>query len=336
MASRIQQWREDLLGSAVRRVVPIMTHPGIELLGKAVTEVAKDGRSQADVVLSLAKKYPTSAATMMMDLSLEGEAFGAPIRISGGEVPSVSGRIVDSIESAGQLRVPSLNEGRIPQTLLAVRKTAEVLEDRPLFGCCIGPLSLAARLFDVAETMTAMLMEPETIHALLEKTTELLSRYCAAIREAGADGTFIAEPVAGMLPAHLCDTFSSPYVRRIVAAVQDDAFMVVLHNCGDTDSLVMSMESTGAGGLHFGNRCSIVDALEKIDHRRLVMGNLDPVSVFRMGTPEEVTQQTNRLLAKTSAHPNFVISSGCDIPPRTPPANLAAFFDAVKEYNEGN
>ncbi|MBS7172993.1 uroporphyrinogen decarboxylase family protein [Blautia caecimuris] len=31
-------------------------------------------------------------------------------------------------------------------------------------------------------------------------------------------------------------------------------------------------------------------------------------------------------------YPNFVISSGCDIPPAAPLENIQAFFDAVKEY----
>lgn len=33
--------------------------------------------------------------------------------------------------------------------------------------------------------------------------------------------------------------------------------------------------------------------------------------------------------------PNFVISSGCDIPPASPWENIDAFFEAVEEfYNE--
>jgi len=35
-------------------------------------------------------------------------------------------------------------------------------------------------------------------------------------------------------------------------------------------------------------------------------------------------------------YPNFVIASGCDIPPMTPIENLQAFFDAAEEfYSEG-
>ena len=31
-------------------------------------------------------------------------------------------------------------------------------------------------------------------------------------------------------------------------------------------------------------------------------------------------------------HPNFVISTGCDVPPMSPWANIDAFFQAVDEF----
>jgi uroporphyrinogen decarboxylase len=39
-------------------------------------------------------------------------------------------------------------------------------------------------------------------------------------------------------------------------------------------------------------------------------------------------------MGKCCSYPNFVISSGCDIPPATPWENLDAFFAAVEEYYE--
>ncbi|HBG17492.1 MAG TPA: hypothetical protein DDW93_11970 [Firmicutes bacterium] len=39
------------------------------------------------------------------------------------------------------------------------------------------------------------------------------------------------------------------------------------------------------------------------------------------------------LLEKTSNYNNFIISSGCDIPPETPMENIDAFFEIVRKYN---
>ena len=64
----------------------------------------------------------------------------------------------------------------------------------------------------------------------------------------------------------------------------------------------------------------------------LTMGNVDPVSVLRNGTPETVRAATLDLLTRCAGHRNFLISSGCDIPPAAPWANLDAFFAAVAEF----
>ena len=63
------------------------------------------------------------------------------------------------------------------------------------------------------------------------------------------------------------------------------------------------------------------------------MGNLDPVSVFKDSTPDDIRRETLALLEKMRKYPNFVLSSGCDTPPHTPLENIDAFFDALAEFN---
>jgi uroporphyrinogen decarboxylase len=62
------------------------------------------------------------------------------------------------------------------------------------------------------------------------------------------------------------------------------------------------------------------------------MGNVDPAGVLRNGNPEKVRQETLAIMEVCCRYPNFLISSGCDIPPATPWENLDAFFAAVAEF----
>lgn len=73
-------------------------------------------------------------------------------------------------------------------------------------------------------------------------------------------------------------------------------------------------------------------ALQAIPSDRIVVGNIDPAGTLRNGTPETVRRETMQLLEHCSGYPNFIISSGCDIPPITPFENIDAFFDAVREF----
>ena len=62
------------------------------------------------------------------------------------------------------------------------------------------------------------------------------------------------------------------------------------------------------------------------------MGNVDPASQFRNGTPESVKAATVSLMEKCAGYKNFVPSSGCDIPPLSPWENIQAFFEGLHQY----
>jgi len=334
MKTNMAEWKASVLNSEDRLAMPLMTHPGITLTGHSVREAVADYRIQYEAIRAVAERFPTGAATLIMDLSVEAEAFGAAIRFGEDEVPSIISRTVDGAESVERLTIPDVMNGRLSQWIAASQLAARTIADRPVFGECIGPLSLAARLFDVSETMTSILIEPDTILALVEKCARFLTSYCSAFKSAGANGVVMAEPVAGVLSEELCHEFSSKFIRRVVRAVQDDGFFMVLHNCGETDQLVGSMQSTGAAGLHFGNKGDLVSALGKVPADTLVFGNIDPVGILKQGTPEVVHRETALLLERTKTFRNFVLSSGCDVPPNTPLANIEAFFAALKEFNQ--
>ncbi len=317
-----------------RRAMPIMTYPGLELTGRTILQIVNDGQAQFDCIRAVAETYPSIAALTTMDLSVEAEAFGCPVAFSDAEVPAVSARIVSSAEDVANLKVPPIGSRRTAQYLKAAELTALHITDRPTLGGVIGPFSLAGRLYDFTEIMVDLLLEPAVIHALLEKCTAFLIEYIQAFKQAGADGIIMAEPAAGLLSAPQADAFSSQCIRRIVAATQDDSFTFILHNCGNTVQLVPSMLSTGAAGFHFGNAVQMTDILPQIPADKLVFGNIDPAKVLKNGSPAVVRDAVLDLLDKTAEWRNFVLSSGCDIPPGTPLENVNAFFAALDEFNK--
>jgi len=309
-------------------VMPIMTHPGIELIGRRVIDAVTDGQVHSDAILALRKAYPLSvASTTIMDLSVEAQAFGAEVVFEDNSVPTVTGRLLSSAQDVEGLELPSLDRDRLPEYLRAVRLSAPRL-DVPLFGGCIGPFSLAGRLYDMTELMMAMYIEPETAQALLGKCTLFLMEYVKAIKEAGAAGVVMAEPAAGLLSDSDCTQYSSVYVKEIVDTVQDDGFAVIVHNCGNKGQCTESMIATGAAALHFGNAIDMAGVLAKVPADIAVMGNVDPVGVMKMGSPEQVADAVRNLKSLSAGYGNYILSTGCDVPPAAPEANIKAFFEA--------
>ena len=331
----MKQWVADVIAAPVKKPLPVLSFPAVQLMGITVKELLFDSRFQAIGMKMIAEHCDSAAAVSLMDLSVEAEAFGSKIIFSDDEVPTVTGRIVSSMVEAQALAVPEVGSGRTAINLEAIGRAVKLVNDRPVLAGCIGPFSLAGRLMDVNEIMVYCYTEPEMVHTVLDKVTEFLINYALAYKAVGASGIVLAEPLAGILSPDLATKVSARYVRKIVNAVSDDDFIVIYHNCGnEAVKMLPTILMSNAAGYHFGNGVDMRVVADKMPEDVLVLGNVDPAGVFRQGTPELVREKTLKVMADCTGHPNFVISSGCDIPPLTPWQNIDAFFAAAKEFYE--
>lgn len=328
----MKKWVHDCIDAPVKKAMPILSFPGIQLTGHTVEEMVRDGHLQAVCMEAIAKRFDTGAAFSLMDLSVEAEAFGSPIHYSSDEVPTVTAAIIHDEEEAQALKVPEVGAGRTGECVKGIREVCGRITDRPVLAGIIGPYSLAGRLLDMTEIMVLCYEEPELVETVLEKTTEFLIKYARAFKEAGANGIAIAEPAAGLLSPALIEEFSTPYVKRICDAVADDSFMILYHNCGNAVPLLDNIKEIGAGGYSFGNAIDLENALKVMPGESIVIGNVDPAGIIRNGTPQQIKEETLSLMERCGKYPNFVVASGCDIPPNTPLENIEAFFGAVDEF----
>jgi len=322
-----------VLASVRRQAMPIATYPGLALAGATVEKVVRDPGVQFEVQAALHQRYQTPFVLSAMDLSAEAETFGCEVLLLDHEIPSILGRRVTTREQAENLPIPPPGARRTGVYLEAVRRLRQLPDHPMVLGGCIGPFSLAARLVGVKEAMELTVLDPDLIHAVLEKSTRFLAAYVRAFKDAGADGLIMAEPAAGLLSPRSMSAFSSAYIRQIAAAVDDGRFALILHNCAAKVVHLPAILETGLSTFHFGAPMDLKSALGKVPAEVILCGNLDPAAVFCQATPEEVAARTTNLLAATAAFPNFVISSGCDVPPNAPLANLDAFYRAVNAFN---
>lgn len=332
----MKQWVAEQIAAPVKKSVPVLSFPTTQLLGITVQQLINDSDLQAKGMKAVADRCPTAASVSMMDLSVEAEAFGSEIRVSDDEVPTVVGAILEEPEDAEKLAVPPVGAGRTGLYIEAIGKAVKLITDRPVFAGVIGPYSLAGRLMGMTEIMINCYEEPEMVHTTMEKATQFIIAYIKGFKAAGAHGVVMAEPATGLLSPDLAAEVSMPYVKRIIDEVQDGGFAVIYHNCGNsTTRMLDEIAGLGAMGYHFGNAVEMKDVVEGMPEDVLVMGNVDPAGQFRNGTPESVKAETRKVMEACCGHGNFVISSGCDIPPASSWDNIDAFFQAVDEFYAG-
>ncbi len=329
----MKKWITDIKNSPVKKAMPILSFPSIQLMGIGVKELITDSNLQAKGMKLVANRTDAYAAVSMMDLSVEAETFGSAIRYLDDEVPAVTNRIIENEEQAKALAIPAVGAGRTGIYIEALRKAVNEITDRPVFAGAIGPFSLTGRLIGVSEAMISCYDNPDMVHVTLEKSTRFIIDYINAYKSAGASGVVIAEPLAGLLTPALNEEYSVSYFKRIVEETQTDEFLVIYHNCGGgVLDMIGEILTVGAGAYHFGNAIDMTEMMKKIPSDIVVMGNIDPSVQFCSGTPQSVRKATMELLEACRDYPNFVISSGCDIPPKSSWGNIDAFFKAVSDF----
>lgn len=334
MKRNMRNWMYEIINSTDRKAMPVLSFPGAELAGISIEDTVKSGEAQFRCIKAIADKYPGIANVTCMDLSVEAEAFGCRIHFSDNEVPTVTRGIINDISEALNVKLPAVGDKRTSEYIHATQLAVRNIPGTPTFAGMIGPFSLAGRLYDMTEMMISTMTDEDDSLILLQKCTDFLIEYAKAFRLAGANGLIIAEPAAGLLSPDKCHEFSSVFVKQIVDTVQDEHFMVILHNCGNTKNQITSLLSTGAMGFHFGNAVKMEEIMPMIPWGRIAIGNIDPAGIIKNSDPETVAEKTMEVLIKTATYKNFVLSSGCDIPPGTPHENIESFYSQLDEFNE--
>ena len=332
----MKKWLEELRAAPVKKPMPILSFPSTQLMGITVQELVGDSHLQAKGMKAIADRVDSCASVSMMDLSVEAEAFGAEARISDNEVPTIVGHIVENQEQADALKIPAVGDGRTGTYVEAIKEACTLITDRPVFAGVIGPFSLTGRLIGVSDAMIWCYDDPDMVHTVLKKATAFLIEYIKAYKAVGANGFVMAEPLAGLLPPAMNAEFSLPYVKEIIEATEDDSFLAAYHNCGDAVPRQLDdLAELKISIYHIGNATPMKTALEHLPSECVVVGNVDPAAQFCNGTPESIRTVTRALLEECSGYPNYVISSGCDIPPASSWDNIDAFFDEVQKFYQG-
>ena len=100
----MKKWIQDMIRADVKKPLPVLSFPGIQITGNTVEEIVGSGKLQADCMEAIAKKFDMAAVLSLMDLSVEAEAFGSPVRYSAEEVPTVTAPIIHDEDEAEALR----------------------------------------------------------------------------------------------------------------------------------------------------------------------------------------------------------------------------------------
>jgi uroporphyrinogen decarboxylase len=321
----------QMAGGLGRRIgSPIMGAYLGQLTGTTVKQNLTDGRTMFKTIEKFVTTLkPDFAMCTFPDLAMEAEACGCKLKMPEDALPSVEVHIVQDRADLEKMTVPDpYKDGRMSVFIEAT----ELFTKRftlTTTAASVGPFTLAAELMGVDIITRKIIKDPELVHDVMEYSLKVVQRYNAELIKAGADSIGIAEPTCSLLSAKAFENTVLPYLQRYTESLSTPAS---LHICGRAGHLVELMCKTGAVALSLDSPTDFSKIKGKVPEDIMILGNLAPVEVLMMKTPEEVRQASLEMLKSMEDMPNWGLMSGCDLPVGTPIENIKAMMDAAREY----
>ncbi|MFA6059979.1 MAG: uroporphyrinogen decarboxylase [Taibaiella sp.] len=272
------------------------------------------------------------AAILFSDILVVPQAMGLEVQL----IESVGPLLPDPIKTAKDLeriKVPDVDD-RLHYVFDAIKLIKQELNDRvPLIGFAGAPWTLlcymvqgkGSKTFDGAKAFCYT--QPETAHKLLQMITDTTIAYLKKQIQAGADVVQVFDSWGGLLSPQDFEIFSLQYIRQIVAAVKDDAPVIVFAK-GAWHSLA-EMAATGAHGLG-------IDWCIKPDMARsfagpdvTLQGNFDPAKLL---SPIPVIEKEVKQMINAFGKDRYIANLGHGILPNVPVDHARAFVNAVKSF----
>ena len=319
-------------------VIPQITYTTAQITGVGLVEALNSPEKTAEALLSGWRQigYDAVYAGWESSFNLLAEAMGCTMRYPEGDVPQVIEQIVKGPDDLDKVSVPDpFATGRLPVHMKTVELIKrEVGDEAPIFSYVPGPFTLAGQLCSASKLMTSTLRDPQFVHDLTEITSAASVRYAEANVEAGVDVIVVSDPTASLslISPRMFDTFAAPRIKEVLDAAAQKGAVISLHVCGQTTPILDLMCDTGAQILEVDHLVDLSEAKEKAGHRVCLQGNINPADPLFKGTPEAVDQAAKQCLAQAASGGRFILSSGCEIPPLAPIANIEAMVQAAQKY----
>jgi uroporphyrinogen decarboxylase len=301
-----------------------------------ILTMAKTPELCAQVTQMPVKEFGVDGAVLYADIMLPLEGMGVSLEIQPDVGPIIHNPI-RSMRDVEALRIIDAGEAT-PFVMEAIRLVRrELAGKQAVIGFSGAPFTLACYLIegrpsrDYGIAKSLMYGQPGTWHALMNKLTEVVSRYLVAQVEAGVDVVQLFDSWVGALGPGTYKRFVQPYSQRVFEAVKQTGTPSIHFGTG-TASLLELMAQAGGDIISVDWRVNLDDAWARIGYERGIQGNLDPSLLL---TSWDVIEEGMRdVLRRADERPGHIFNLGHGVPADTQPAMLRRLVDAVHEATQ--
>lgn len=298
-----------------------------------ILTMAKTPELCAQITVMPVERFDVDAAVLYADIMLPLEKMGISLEIEP-EIGPIIHNPVRTMHDVEVLRILDAAESTpfVFEAIKLVRR--ELAGKQAVIGFSGAPFTLACYLIegrpsrDYALAKALMYGQPRVWHALMEKLTEVVSRYLVAQIEAGVDAVQLFDSWIGALSPSVYRQFVQPYSRRIFERVRETGTPAIHFGTGAA-SLLELLAEAGGDVISVDWRVDLDDAWARIGYERGIQGNLDPTLLL---TSWETIQDGMRdVLRRAANRPGHIFNLGHGVLAPTDPDLLRRLVAAVHE-----
>ena len=119
-----------------------------------------------------------------------------------------------------------------------------------------------------------------------------------------------------------------PLHQELVDYIRSLGVYSKFHICGNITHLIPRMIEMGINIIDVDHMVEIKpEFYAALKKGQCFCGNIDPVSLLRLGTPEQIRNAVFEAMKNSNG--KLMLASGCEVPKGTPVENYRAFYEAT-------
>jgi MtaA/CmuA family methyltransferase len=324
-------------------VYPIVASFAGTLDGLSIEEYCTNPARAITAMMNYYERYQPDVVLAYNDLAKEAEAFGCRVKYSDYVVPSIDAHVLHEDKAAlAKLALPDpYKTARLPGFLEQCEALVKAKPPTAIGAVAVGPWTIAMLLRNPETMLLDTFEDPQFIHDVMRVTTDFCKVWGEAIVKTGI-GLSFSEPTASisLISPDNYREFVAPYHKDLVDHFKARKVGVTTHICGTTYPIFEDLLGCGFTTVSFdldqqADPTLYVDQLSRFmdvaKGRAVAIGNVDATK-FEKTSREAMYADVKRCVDAAARHSGFILSTSCEIPPKSDPQIVKWFMDAAHDY----
>jgi len=313
-------------------LMPITMMFACDQINATYRDYCTDYRVLVEGQIRTTEKFGFDYVNTMSDPAREAADCGAKVEYFDNQPVAIieDQALLAEKTALARLKTPDpLGGGRMTNGIKALALFKEkVGQEKIIEGWVEGPIAEAADLRGINTVMTDFFDDPAFVRDLFEFVVEMELRFAQEQIKAGADIIGIGDAAASLVGPQIYREFVLPYEKKLVDGIHAFGGRTHLHICGNTRRILGGMGKLGCHIVDLDSLSPLSEARQQMGASQVLLGNLNPVTTLRNGSPEIVTNAIAECHKQAGAR--YIVGAGCEVPRDTPPENLRALCEYAR------